>query len=216
MKTKCSLIALFIAAAVVVNAQGLRFGAKGGLNVATVKFNNSILDSDNTTGFHIGPILEIMTPVPGIGVDLAVLFTQKGAEVHNSWPSDVMAPDDIVKEFEELGETTKSNFIEIPINLKWKMMLPAVKPFLAAGPYISIPLSGDKIWSVPHSNFSEQFKNRSFGAGLNFAAGAEILSTVQLSVNYNLGLTDHFKWISFDQPFKARTRTWVISAAVFF
>jgi hypothetical protein len=218
MKTKWSLIALCIAAATVANAQGIRFGAKGGLNVATVKFNDGIFDSDNMTGFHIGPILEVMTLVPGIGVDVAVLFTQKGGKVH--YRSMGMYTDDIIHEYEQVeAETTaKVNFIEVPVNLKWKMILPLVKPYIAAGPYISFPISGE--WYLSYGDVLAQVKNRSFGAGLNFAAGVEVLSMLQVSVNYNLGLTDHFKdpaghYYDTDSSF-GRTRTWVISAAVFF
>jgi hypothetical protein len=190
---------MLIAATTVASAQNVRLGVKGGLNVASVKFGKEVFATDNLTGFHLGPILEVMTPLPGIGFDGAVLFTQKGMKVRNR------------------GEM-KNNFIEVPVNLKWKMVLPLVKPYLAAGPYAEFRVAGDR--ESVFSDIKTQIKSKSFGAGLNFAAGAEILSLLQISVNYNLGLTNNFSTFDVDNLHsytdKGKIRTWVISAAVFF
>ena len=32
------------------------------------------------TGYHIGPMIEAMIPVTGLGIDVAVLYSQKGLE----------------------------------------------------------------------------------------------------------------------------------------
>ncbi|MDR0796058.1 MAG: PorT family protein, partial [Tannerella sp.] len=69
------LTVLMISATSTANAQ-FRFGIKGGLNVATVKFNENVIAAENLTGFHIGPVFEFMPG--GVGVDFGVLFTQKG------------------------------------------------------------------------------------------------------------------------------------------
>ncbi|MDR0757608.1 MAG: PorT family protein [Tannerella sp.] len=199
MKAKWLFLVLFISATAVLNAQNIRFGVKGGLNVSSVKFSEEVFDADNITGFHIGPIIEIMTPLPGIGLDGAVLFTQKGTGLRQ--------------------KTIKNNFLEVPVNLKWKMILPLVKPYLSAGPYVGFRMAGDKSWSDTYGDIVRQIESKNFCAGLNFAAGAEIVSWIQLSVNYNLGLTDHFKTFDVNHPITSgsgKTRTWIISAAVFF
>jgi hypothetical protein len=199
MKTKWLFLVLFISATAVVNAQNIRFGVKGGLNVASVKFSEDVFEANNITGFHVGPIIEVMTPLPGIGLDGAVLFTQKGAELRRS--------------------TIRSNFIEVPVNLKWKMILPLVKPYLSAGPYVGFRVAGDKNWRDAYDNIVQQIDSKNFCAGLNFAAGVEIVSWIQLSVNYSLGLTDNFKTFDVNHPLTSgsgKTRAWIISAAVFF
>ena len=40
-----------------VSAQ-VRLGVKGGLNIASVHFSTDVLQSDNVTGFQIGPMIE--------------------------------------------------------------------------------------------------------------------------------------------------------------
>ncbi|MDR2120289.1 MAG: PorT family protein [Tannerella sp.] len=199
MKTKWLFTALLISTATILNAQGLRFGVKGGLNVADVKFSEDVFDTGNITGFHLGPIMEIMTPVPGIGIDAAVLFTQKGTELRYS--------------------TIRNNFIEVPVNLKWKLMLPLLKPYLAAGPYVGFRVAGDKSWSDTYDDIVRQIESKDFCAGLNFAAGVEVLRSIQLGVNYNMGLTNNFNTFDVNHPITSghgRTRTWTISAALFF
>ncbi|MDR1600834.1 MAG: PorT family protein [Tannerella sp.] len=199
MKTKGFFLVLFISATAVLNAQNVRLGVKGGLNVASVKFSEDVFDNDNITGFHIGPIIEIMTPLPGIGLDGAVLFTQKGTELRD--------------------KTIRSNFVEVPVNLKWKVVLPLVKPYLSAGPYVGFRVAGDKSWHDKYDDIVNQIESKNFCAGLNFAAGVEIVRLVQLSINYNLGLTNNFKTFDIDHPVTSgsgRTRTWIVSAAVFF
>ena len=90
----------------------LKFGVKGGVNISSVHFSEEILNSDNITGFHIGPMMEFMVPVAGLGVDAAVLYSQKGLST--------------------AGETMKTDYIEIPVNLKWKCGIPIIKFYAAA------------------------------------------------------------------------------------
>ena len=76
-KLKWFLFVAVLLAAPAMQAQ-LRFGVKGGVNIASVKFNRDVIDSENITGFHIGPMIELMIPVAGLGVDAAVVYSQKG------------------------------------------------------------------------------------------------------------------------------------------
>ena len=62
-----------------VSAQ-VRLGVKGGLNIASVHFSTDVLQSDNVTGFQIGPMIEGSLPLVGLGFDAAILYAQKGLE----------------------------------------------------------------------------------------------------------------------------------------
>ncbi len=174
-----------------------RFGVKGGVNIASVKFNQDVIDSENITGFHIGPMVELMVPVFGIGFDAAVVYSQKGFEMNN--------------------KGYRNSYVDIPVNLKYKIMLPLVKPYLAAGPYASFRVSGDKITDIP-GKVTDQLKAKSFAAGLNFSAGAEVFDIVQVGLTYSLGLTDNYETFDKKNPnsYKGKPHTWMISAAVFF
>ena len=198
-KVKCLLIiaALFTVSA--VDAQ-LRFGAKGGLNIANANFNKDIIKPDNIVGFHVGPTIEAMFGTGGIGFDLALLYSQKG--------------------FDSDAETVKNSYLEVPLNLKFKFGMPLVNPFIAAGPYVDFRIGGDKVWDVSEnvSSVREQIKTGSFAAGLNFIAGAELFNMLQLSLNYSWGLSDNYKTFESTNlnSYIGKSHAWSISAVVFF
>lgn len=178
-----------------VQAQ-FRFGVKGGYNVAKVKFNKTVFKSENINGFHIGPTVESMIGPGGIGIDAALLYSQRG--------------------FDSDEVTVRNSYLDVPVNVKFKLGLPLVNPYLTAGPYISLRVAGDKQWSV--SDKLSQIKARTFGAGLNIGAGAEIFNLLQVGVTYSLGLTNDFG--TFDaralNSYFGKAHTWLISATVFF
>jgi hypothetical protein len=182
-----------------VNAQ-LRFGVKGGVNIATVRFDRDVIEPENITGFLAGPMVEVMIPVLGVGVDAALLYTQKGLGIS--------------------GRGLKSNYLELPVNLKWKINLPLVKPFLAAGPYAGFRLAGGKRWEIDrlYDDVKGQIENRSFSAGVNFSAGVEVLKIIQVGVNYGWELTDNYQ--AFDAgnlgEYTGKSHLWSLSAAFFF
>lgn len=184
----------FLAVAIPAQAQ-LRFGIKGGLNITSVHFDSDLLKSDNITGFHIGPMIEATMPLLGFGFDAALLYSQKGMESSSSG----------------VKTTMKTSYIDVPVNLKWKFGLPIVKAYLAAGPYASFRVGGDKIWNV----LSDQLETKSFGAGLNFGAGVEVFNHLQVGFNYELGLTDNFSAKKLDLS-SNKNRGWTISAAILF
>ena len=90
----------------------VKFGVKGGLNFASLDFKNAGLDiTQNSTGFFIGPMVEATVPLIGIGVDGAVLYSQRGKE-----------------DFKMQG-------LEVPINLKYTIGLGNTAGiFIAVGP----------------------------------------------------------------------------------
>ncbi len=184
----------FLAVAIPAQAQ-LRFGVKGGLNITSVHFDSDLLKSDNVTGFHIGPMIEATMPLLGFGFDAALLYSQKGMESSSSG----------------VKTTMKTSYIDVPVNLKWKFGLPIVKAYLAAGPYASFRVGGDKIWNV----LSDQLETKSFGAGLNFGAGVEEFNHLQVGFNYEVGLTDNFSAEKLDLS-SNKNRGWTISAAILF
>ena len=73
------MVALLALMALPANAQ-LKFGIKGGVNISSVHFNSDVLKADNVTGFQVGPMIETTLPLVGVGIDAAVLYSQKGLE----------------------------------------------------------------------------------------------------------------------------------------
>ncbi|WP_106829539.1 porin family protein [Parabacteroides pacaensis] len=197
---KKSVFVLFVAVlgimAIPAHAQ-LKFGIKGGANISKVSINKEVLNSDNVTGFNIGPMIEFTVPLVGVGMDVALLYSQRGVET--------------------LNETMKTSYLDVPVNFKWKFGIPLVKAYLAAGPYASFRIGGDKFWEIPH-HVGEQLKAKNFGAGLNFGAGVELLSHLQVGFNYGLGLTNDYEALTAQDAFRAdgKSRGWSINAAIIF
>lgn len=197
MKKKVTGMILALMALVVLPAQAqLRFGVKGGVNISSVHFNSDLLDADNVTGFQIGPMIETSIPLVGVGLDAAILYSQKGMGIGS--------------------EEIKTDYIDVPVNLKWKFGLPIVKAYLAAGPYVGFRVGGDKVWKV----IGEQIEAKSFSAGLNFGLGVELLSHLQVGFNYGLGLTDNYSSTALsvlnNEKTTGKNRGWAVTAAILF
>lgn len=91
------------------------FGVKGGLNLSKMdwKIGDTTLNNvkENSTGFFIGPMIEATVPIVGLGVDGAVMYSQRGS-----------------------GDL-KQQGIEVPVNLKYSIGLGDMAAiFFAAGP----------------------------------------------------------------------------------
>ena len=107
------MVAVALMMAAPAQAQLIKFGVKGGMNFSKLDTDvQSWKDAmDSSTGYFIGPMAEVTLPLVGLGVDGAVMFSQRGR-----------------------GEA-KQQGLEIPVNLKWSFGLGSMLGFyLAAGP----------------------------------------------------------------------------------
>ena len=205
MRSKQTVIGLILTALLLLgigqaNAQ-VRLGVKGGLNIASVHFSSDVLQADNVTGFQVGPMIEGSLPLVGVGFDAAILYAQKGLETKSVG-----------------GEKTtlKNDYIDVPVNLKWKLGLPVAKLYLTAGPYVGFRVGGNKIWELPGS-MVDQVKTKSFSAGLNFGAGVELISHLQVGLSYGLGLTNNYSMESLSlTKSDGKNRGWSATAAILF
>ena len=101
-------VALMIAAP--AQAQLIKFGVKGGVNMSKLDLKGGY-ESDNTTGFFIGLMAEFTLPIIGLGVDGALMYSQRGKDGY------------------------KEQGIEIPVNLKYTFGLGSILGvYVAAGP----------------------------------------------------------------------------------
>lgn len=165
MKKSISILCVVIALAMAMPLQAqIKLGVKGGLNLAKADFDKSDFKTDNFTGFFIGPMVDITVPVIGIGVDGALLFSQRGVKVDNS--------------------TKKENGIEIPVNLKYNIGLGDMASlFLAAGPSFFYSFKDD----VDYDDGKYNIKNSQIG--LNLGGGVKLLKHLQLGINYHIPMT---------------------------
>lgn len=84
---------------------------------------------DNSTGFFFGPMAEITIPVIGLGVDGALLYSQKGDKME--------------------GLDMKQSGLDIPVNLKYSIGLGSMLGiYVAAGPDFFFNFKGDKNFEI--------------------------------------------------------------------
>ncbi|MDR1259257.1 MAG: PorT family protein [Tannerellaceae bacterium] len=185
-------ITVLMMGAASANAQ-VRFGIKGGLNIASVKFDKDILKTENLTGFHIGPTIEAMVPYVGVGLETSVLYSQKGLYSNTDM------------------RTVSADYIDVPVSFKWKFGLLVVKGFLSAGPYASFRVGGEDV-----DNIQTQIKSKTFAAGLNFGAGVEVFNSLQVGFNYGLGLTDDYSASRSEDLTNGKSNLMSVTAALLF
>ena len=166
-------------------AQFLKWGIKGGVNMTKIDFDDY---KDKMAGFFIGPMAEVTIPIVGLGVDAALLFSQKG----------IKADADAVK---QVG-------LDIPVNLKYTIGLgSALGIFIAAGPDFYFDFKGEE----------NGYEKKKAQVGINVGAGLKLLSHLQIGVNYNIPLGDHFEFVdAAEKVWKGKDKTWQVSLAYIF
>lgn len=204
MKRLVSLLVILCAMTWSVQAQGIKFGVKGGLNITKMSFSKDVFDSDNKTGFYIGPTIKISLPL-GLGLDIAALYDQRSTEVK----AEVNQSGTAVGNYGDEKITQKS--LQIPVNLRYNIGLGASAGiYLAAGPQFGFPV-GDKVYNTKVGEYRLKDANLS----INFGAGVYLLKHLEVGFMYNLaaGKSGEFKnWEDVD----THNNAWQIGAAIYF
>ena len=131
---------------------------------------------------------EITIPIIGLGLDGAVMFSQKNAEIG--------------------GEKAKQQGIEIPVNLKYTIGLGSMFGiYLAAGPDFYFNFK-DVDW--------ENVKAKTTQVGINLGAGLKLLKKLQVGLTYQIPMGDSFEWKDTENVVKAKNKTWQVSLAYIF
>ncbi len=201
MKKVISTLLVTVCLCLAIPAQAqLKFGVKGGLNVSKVSFDKDLYSSDNRTGFFIGPMAEFQIPIIGLGVDGALLYSQKDLKV----------------ESDDGSITGKSQGLDIPINLKYTIGLgDLVGVYVAAGPDFYFDFAKSKTYT------DGEVDKKKTQVGFNVGAGVKLINHLQVGVNYNIPLGNSGD-VSFkdatDKVFSSdyKTKTWQVSVAYIF
>lgn len=186
-----------IVAIAVIPAQGqVRFGVKGGITINELKWDKNILSSENKAGFTGGLMLEVGLPVVGLGIDGSVLYAHRENEMYMD------------------GIKLKRDYIDFPINVKYKIQIPVISkifaPFVSTGPDFALLLSDSD---------TGDFKTRKWNTSWNVGFGAELFRKLQIHANYGIGLTKAFEYINKEvesTTVKGKDKYWTITAAYLF
>jgi hypothetical protein len=204
MKKFFTLVVLLATMTVAAQAQ-VKFGVKGGLNLTNMKFDNSIVDKSNQTGFFIGPTINFTLPVVGLGIDASALYDQRSAKIEGS------------------DDKLKQQSIQIPINLRYGFGLGNTASFyIFAGPQFGFNI-GDKTTNLLNNALEWRLKDSNLSA--NLGVGLMLLNHLQVSANYNvaLGTTGETNVVNSTLSTagniltgKTKANAWQLSVAYFF
>ena len=169
MITACLLLAALLVS-VPTSAQ-VKFGVKGGLNLASFSFSGDDVNSDNQTGFYIGPTVKIGLPLTGLSLDGSLLYNQVSAKVNVEEGSEQIM---------QTEETLKQKQLAIPVNLRYGFGIgDAASVFFFAGPQFAFDMSSDI------DNIDWKWKNTYLS--INVGGGLMLASHLQINLNYNIG-----------------------------
>lgn len=206
MKRKfISLIITVIAlcAAIGVNAQ-FRWGATAGVNFNDLKFKQDLFTVDRAVGESAGVRAEMMFPGIGFGIDLGLMYEQRGATLHMG--------EKLLWESQGYGnERLYIHYIDIPFHLKFKYtrlqgLEDYVAPFVFGGPTFGIQAGHSKCKAIDFSGGE---------IALVVGGGVELYKRWQLSASYTWGMTYALKTVQL-KDFSAQNRTWDIRVTYFF
>lgn len=201
------LVLALVAIVAVGSAQAqFRFGIKAGLNLNKLHLSSDFADKNfnasNGCGWTAGVMTEFQIPVIGLCFDASLMYTRMN--------SDAKTVENGVEE-----RSDANNFFNIPINIKYKIGLPAVSniitPYVFTGPDFAFKIGGK----------NDVFKTQTFQAAWNVGIGVELIRHLQISGSYGFGMNNVMKSFNpiggtISDDIKAKNNYWTISAAYLF
>lgn len=202
MRYLISLLTLFITS-IPASAQ-LTFGLEGGVLLNKVSFSKDIADSENRAGFFVGPKAKLVTPKLGLGVDAAVLYAQRSANI----------------ELYSGSEATKHmSFVEIPVNVRWEIGPDKLGLFVATGPQWDYYIGNSKLYTSDglEATFSHSYFSWNIGVGLRLFSHLELGASYGIPMSKSGTLKDKYNTIVDDaKSVKMCNRQWQIRLNYFF
>jgi len=188
-------------------AQMVRFGMKGGLELTQMEFSSDALRDANRAGFYVGPQVKFKLPVIGLGIDVSALYSRRSLKVE--------------------GEELIQESLLLPAHVRYGAGIgDLVSVFLCAGPQLSFNLGDDILYWKDRYDNNKQYILQNTMLSLNFGAGATIGNHLEAAVFYNLplGKTADFTWDQlgaevkdqFWNRAKTRTNAWHVSLSYYF
>ncbi len=203
-----AIVALLAIVGAAPAAAQFKWGPRLGFNTSKLHFDGKVTDTKNMTGFTGGMEVELTIPVVGFGFDASVMYVNRGVNdpvyVDNGNGQPVTTTDN----------KHHYSYIEIPINLKYKIGLPAVSkiiaPYIYTGPSFAF-LCSSKTW--------QDMKRKSCDVAWNFGLGVELFTHLQVSASYGIGLNSAVERMiggGGQEVYDGKNRCWTVTAAYLF
>lgn len=160
-----------------------RIGPRVGLNVNSMRLNKEVFDNENRAGFTGGVQVEFTVPIVNLGFDASVMYVHRAN--NNVFKNATTAGDANASAVLASDNYKKRDYIEIPVNFKYKLGLPVIgkvfSPYFFTGPSFAFLCSKSAI--------TDAYKNKTFDVAWNFGVGLQFFSHLQIGASYGLGLT---------------------------
>lgn len=173
----------------------LKFGVRAGANFTNLNIRD--IETNTATGWFVGPTAEFLMPVIGLGLDASLLYSRVNSEV--DWGMH--------------DKKYKLDYLTLPVNIKYKLGLPLVKPFIYAGPELCARIHdnfSDVWYALGEVTDIERFKSKGTDVKLNIGGGVELFNHLEVFVNYNIGLTNTVR------DFDSKTKMWRVGGTFYF
>jgi hypothetical protein len=200
MKKLLTIVALMVLGATTTFAQ---LGLRGGVNFNNIgkdAKDDPLLKAENKTGFHLGAVYNIDL-IGAFSIEPGFYFSQKGFKMYD--------------------DDANMNYLEVPVNVKFKLLDLSVLGLDAhLGPFAAYGLGGkyksDSFDDLKVFDKDEMDCNR-FDFGLQMGIGAVLINKIYAGINYDMSLTK----IDADLPvtkdnLKETNHVWMISVGLNF
>jgi len=187
-----------------MNAQGVTFGAKAGVNFASITGDGTD-NLDMRTSLHVGGVAEIAFS-DKFSLQPELLYSSQGAKAS----------------FSGFEAKTKLDYLNLPVMAKYYV---AEGFSVEAGPQVGVLLSAkvdtdnsiDLISSSPKVEVDIKDETSDIDFGLKFGAGYKLESGLNFGAHYNLGLADlNDNTVSDSGDFKNQNGVIQVSVGYFF
>ncbi len=175
----------------------VKFGLKGGVNLAkmTLKSSGMSIDPKTLVGYHFGIVSEFKLS-DNFYLQPGILYSAKGSKYSISGDG------------ESFEMSIKPSYIEVPINALYKLDVSAAKLLIFAGPYFAYGISGKYESSGQSQDIkfgtSDQDDMKPLDIGINIGVGADFKG-FEITAQYGIGLTNLAAGASGDTEMKTKT-----------
>lgn len=190
------ILAAILALATTVSAK-VKFGFEAGATINKMSFSKDVYDSDNCSGFFVGPKIKATVPVFGIGFDASVLYAQSKAQI---------------------GDAKKEHmsYVRVPVNVRWEIGPRMFGAYIATGPQWDWYIGDAKLYTSDGLRATFEHNTISWNIGL----GLMLLNHVELGASYNLPITKTGSvkdiYNSLADDIEMKNNVWQVRLSVYF
>ncbi|WP_099708910.1 porin family protein [Flavobacterium sp. 9] len=185
-KSMLIICTLFFGVTVMAQTQKIKLGVKAGLNLASLNFDESELNSSSKTGFTAGFMVEIPM-AKSFSLQPELLYSQQGSKTSFS-------DKDVTNS--HYKSTIDLNYLNIPVMLKYYVFEGLS---IQAGPQIGILLKANNKYQDNFLGYEnhESFNLKDYSTGIdtsvNFGLGYQFKDKFYADARYNISYSNAFK-----------------------